>query len=166
MRYIEDKELKLLGNAIIGESRPNLQMLSISYLFRDKATVTDGKVITGRCIRVDDRNWALHKKDVLIEIARDIWEEMDARFQKALMDHELGHIGLEFDEDKTIKMEETTGRIKVRIRRHDIEEFSDVLERHGAYHKALREFLAAYARRIEAQKKNQPAPVAEVKDLE
>jgi len=166
MKFTQDKELKNLADAIIEEHRPNLRMLSICFLFRDVATVTDGKTIVGRCVRVDDRNWSVHKKDVIIEIGKDIWDEASPDFQKAIMDHELGHIGLELDEDGTVVMDEKTLRIKIRLHRHDIEEFEDVLARHGAYHKDLRSFLNTWAQRQMDKKKKAPVVVSESEELE
>jgi len=142
MRYEVDDDLHVLADRIIKKDRNELECLKIAYMFREEAAVTAGKVIVGRCIRVDDRNWALHSYDVLIEIARDVWAEAIEDYRNAVMDHELGHIGGAeggaFDQDNK-------GRWKIYIKYHDIEEFTEVLERHGAYHQDLRKFLDAFA---------------------
>lgn len=156
-RYIEDRELLDLGKSLIDKHYPNLKILNIAYVFREEASVSNGKVIAGQCTKVDPRNWTLHKKDVIIEIAKDVWAEALPTFQEALMDHELSHVGIDMNEDGTPKMDELTNRVMVRIKPHDIEEFDAVLERHGPYHKDLRQFLDAFVKHKEEQKKRKSA---------
>ena len=142
--YQTDSELAKIGAAVIKKYRPELKDLAIAYMFRDEAAVSSGKLIAGRCIRVDDRNRTLHEHDIIIEIAKDVWSQAEDRFKEALMDHELGHIGIRYDEDGTTPLEDDYGRIRTFLHHHDIEEFDDVLERHGAYHADLRKFLKKF----------------------
>lgn len=150
-RYEESVNLKNLGEALIEKHHPGLAHIKIAYEFRDEATISNGKVIAGRCIRVDDRNLILHDNDVIIEIAKDVWSEATDNFQTAIMDHELSHIGIRFEEDGEPARDPKSNRIKIYLEHHDIEEFADVLERYGDYHVALRDFLKAFER----NKKNQ-----------
>lgn len=162
--YKTDKGLETLANQIIKDHRPNLGMLKIAYLFRDEAPVSDGKITCGMCYRADDRNRAVHGLDFIIEISKDIWDEATDQFKIALMDHELGHVGIRMQEDGTLEMDEKTLRIKTFVKKHDIEEFEEILERHGAYHKSLREFLAAFARHKTASKKKGKADAGDPTD--
>lgn len=143
--YEGSKELEDLANGIIMLHQRHLLGVQVSYMFRPLAAISNGKVIAGMCIRVDDRNWSIHKNDFLIEIAKDVWEAAPTdEFRLALMDHELSHAGVRRDEDDQFIKDPISGRIRTYIRRHDIEEFEEVLERHGAYHKDLRSFLEAF----------------------
>jgi len=146
-RYEESGNLKTLANVLVGKHHPALKSLKIAYEFREEAAVSNGKVIAGKCIRVDDRNWILHGYDIIIEIARDVWDEATSQFQIAVLDHELTHIGVRIEETGEEQRDPKTDRIKTFIRLHDIEEFSSVLERYGEYHADLRAFLEAFARR-------------------
>ena len=153
--YKVNPDLKVRADRIIDKHRPNLKILSICYMFREEAAISDGKVIAGMCIRVDDRHHAIHRHDFLIEIAKDVWDEAPSEeFKDALLDHELGHCGIRFDEDDTPMSDERTGRWKTYIHKHDVEEFEDVLQRHGAYHEALRSFLRSYAQKVIDAKKS------------
>jgi hypothetical protein len=147
------KEVEDLAKQIIAQNRSNLSILKFTYVFRPEAAVTDGHVIAGMCVKVDDRNWSIHKSDFIIEIAKDVWEEASDEFKLAIVDHELGHAGIHMDEEGQPKMDERSGRIRTFCRRHDIEEFEDVLERHGLYHKGLRDFMSAFAVRKEREKR-------------
>lgn len=151
--YVQDQSLKNLAEGIIKVHRPKLALLKICYVFRDEAIISDGHVISGMCTRVDDRNWTIHNFDFVIEIAKDLWDQATDDFKHALMDHELGHVGIVFDEDGAYIRDEVSGRIKTRCRKHDIEEFEEIMERHGTYHKALRDFISAFGRFRELQKK-------------
>lgn len=162
--YTLDKTLEDLATDIIKTDRPYLGVVKITYMFRPEAAMSDGKVTAGMCIRVDDRNWAVHKHDFIIEIAYDVWTEATPEFRRALMDHELGHVGIRFEEDGHAKEDEKTGRIRTYCKHHDIEEFEDVLERHGPYHKSLRSFLIAFAKHKINKKKE--AEAAQKRDQE
>lgn len=151
--YTLDASLQEVASKVIQVDRRHLQIMKIAYMFRPEAPVSDGKATAGMCIRLDDRNYTIHGYDFVIEIAKDIWEEADEKFRLALMDHELGHIGIRYGEDGQPEMDEKSGRIKTYCKKHDIEEFEDVLERHGDYHPALRSFLRAFAKRKEDAKK-------------
>ena len=151
--YRTDKELEELAAQVIKEHRPGLAIVAICYMFREEAAISDDKVVAGMCVRVDDRNYTIHSFDIVIEIARDVWSEATDQFRVALIDHELGHVGVRYDEDGEPIRDANTDRLKTYLRRHDIEEFEDVLERYGAYHKGLRDFLDAFARNKVAAKK-------------
>lgn len=156
-RYRSDKELEVVAKPIQDAYHPNLKIVKIAFLFREEAAISDGRVVAGMAVKVDDRNWALHRVDAIVEIARDVWEEANEQFRNALIDHELSHIGIRFDESGTPVMDEMTNRVKVYVKHHDVEEFEAVLVRHGAYHKELRSFLQAFVARKEEQKKAKKA---------
>lgn len=146
--YTLDKGLEDLAKQIIQAHRPYLGHVKIAFMFRPEASVSDDKVVAGMCIRVDDRNRVIHDQDFIIEIAKDVWDDAPSiEFKTAIMDHELGHCGLRMSEDGDVIYDEKTNRPKTYLKKHDIEEFADVFERHGAYHANLREFMAAFARR-------------------
>lgn len=152
--YFPAPEVETIAKEIIQKHRPYLGHVKITYMFRPEGSVTDDKVIAGMCVRVDDRNRSVHDYDFIIEIAKDVWDEAPTEeFKTALVDHELGHAGIRMDEEGDVRYDEKTNRPKTYIKKHDIEEFEDVLDRHGAYHKALRNFLDAFARN-KARKKS------------
>jgi len=152
-RYNVDEELEKLAQPIIQAHHPDLKMLKIAYLFREEASISQDKVVAGMACKPSPRDYALHKVDAIVEIAKDVWEEASPQFRQALMDHELSHIRVVMDADTgTPKMDEATNKIMVRIAHHDIEEFEGVLQRHGDYHKNLRSFLEAWPARKEEQK--------------
>lgn len=144
--YHKATEVRDVAEAIIKQDRTYLNDTKIYYLFRPEAAISDNHAVAGMAVRVDDRNRTIHDYDFIVEIAKDIWESLDATFRKALVDHELGHIGLRKDKEGNVIFCTDTGRPRTFSKKHDLEEFSEVLERHGAYHERIRDFLDAYAR--------------------
>lgn len=59
-----------------------------------------------------------------------------------MIDHELCHCEVALDANGETKLDEQ-GRTCYRIRKHDIEEFKDVVSRHGVYTRELEEFARA-----------------------
>lgn len=134
-----------IARSIIEQYRPELTDLKICYMWRPEAmSMGEGRVVAGQCIHVDDRNWAIHGYDFIILFALDVWNRAEKGWHEAIVDHELAHCGIRTDEDGEVIADEDSGRTKTYCRHHDIEEFGEVLERHGAYHSDLRKFLAAW----------------------
>lgn len=149
-QYIPAPEVQEIAKDIISKHRPELKPLKISYMFRPEAAISNGIVTVGMCIRPDDRNYLMHQHDFIVEIAKDVWDDATTDFRIALVDHELGHCGIRMDGDEPEV--DPSGRLKTFTRKHEIEEFADVLERHGAYHSKLREFIAAHAKNASSKK--------------
>lgn len=65
---------------------------------------------------------------------------VDAMFAKnatdadfcALIEHELYHVGFELDENGDMYLSPSTGKPKLKMRGHDVEEFHGVVQRYGA----------------------------------
>lgn len=93
-------------------------------------------------VKVDDRNHIYSGKDVIIEVARDIWDRLDDDLREVLVSHELCHIGVELD-DKGATVLTPNGRPKVFLKHHDVEEFSAVIENFGDTYKEFRKVVEA-----------------------
>lgn len=70
----------------------------------------------------------------VIEIAKDVWDEIPPAQREALVDHELSHCGLKTDKQ---------GNVNLTMLRHEVEEFSGVLRRHGMWKSDIARFLAS-----------------------
>ena len=151
--FTESQELQDLGKHLIEQNFPTLGILKIGFLFRDKSRKIQGRLVPGDARKSSDRDWSLHSKDFVIEVAEDVWQEATNEFRLAIMDHLLARVGIDFNEDGTVRMDETTGRIKTYNRKPDITEFTEVIQRHGAYYPELREFLDTFLARQESKDK-------------
>jgi hypothetical protein len=95
----------------------------------------DGKVILGMAKVCGAFEKQLHGFDLEILLNYDFWHHPDTRDEqrKALMDHELSHPRPIMDEDLAIPKVDENGRTCYYLRKHDIEDFADVVRRNGIW---------------------------------
>ena len=105
---------------------------------------TDGRLRLGQTKKGSDLDRAMHKYDFVLLVNHEAWNQgnLDDNQKLALIDHELCHCEVSNDTNGEPKTDEE-GRIVYRIRKHDIEEFEDVVSRHGLYTHELEEFAQA-----------------------
>jgi hypothetical protein len=171
---VNTTELRTLADELI-KSEPDLAkvaMLKLDFLFRPEATLSAGRLIHGMCIRCDDRQWALHKTDFIIEIAKDVWDAAPDEYHRALMHHELSHIGFHIDKESGNPAIADSGRVRTFSAPHEIEEFEIILTRYGPQHQALRRFVANFQAQLLAVKtakpkeETKPAPAAKAPETQ
>lgn len=117
---------------------PHLSRASIVGLGRPKCVVKDGKEILAKLKVAEAMEKVLWDEDSLgadyiVVVGLNRWEDMNETTRLALIDHELMHAGGESEPESG----------KWLLREHDIEEFTDIIERHGAWRRDLGRFIAA-----------------------
>lgn len=127
---------------LIKENHPHLTDAKIALFWQHGwAEDADGKLVLGRASKANDLNRALHEHDFAIELNHEVFNSSNWTIEqaRALIDHELTHCEVKRDSDGAIVTDEQ-GRTVYRIRKHDIEEFRDVVARHGLYKGDLEKF--------------------------
>jgi DNA segregation ATPase FtsK/SpoIIIE-like protein len=109
-----------LAEDLISRFHPALEEARIAFVFQDEATETDGRIILGTTSKISPKLQPFMEFDFLIVIAEDQWVRMPSNAREALIDHELCHCG--GDSLKGCK-----------AHNHDIEEFYEVIQRHGVW---------------------------------
>ena len=101
----------------------------------------DGHLVLGKCVKVSDLHRELQDYDFIILLNQEVWmdEEFTQEMKSALVDHELCHAARAFDSEGD-EMRDERGRAVWRTRKHDIEEFQEIVKRHGCYKKDLERF--------------------------
>lgn len=104
----------------------------------------DGHMLLGQCMLVSDLQKEFVPYDFIIILNREAWEhpEFDDKKRMALLDHELCHATEKLDNDAEPIMDER-GRRVWRTRKHDIEEFREIVRRHGMWKQDLELFAKA-----------------------
>ncbi len=102
----------------------------------------DGKMVLGKAKKTSDLEREFKEYDAVVFLNSDTWDTLTEAQWLALIDHELCHLTVDKDENGKPK-EDENGRPCVRLRRHDLEEFRDVVRRHGMYLDDIREFVMA-----------------------
>lgn len=151
-KWREAPEVREIAERLIPDYHRRIQLWAdeIRYVFRDEAQKSKGRLVYGKssiisglsayCVNnvagADNDYGQAGPTDLfVIEIAEDVWERLDERQRTALVDHELCHLDVEFDE--------STGELSRKIRAHDVEEFTEIAQRYGTWEPRLAEFKLA-----------------------
>jgi hypothetical protein len=103
----------------------------------------DGQVTLGKCKKASDLDREFAPYDFVIILRKEFFEEKAVKDEQrlAVLDHELTHADIRRDASGE-PMEDERGRKLYRMRKHDIEEFSSVVARHGTYKRDIEHFYA------------------------
>jgi len=109
----------------------------------------DGHVTLGACLKVSDLQREVEEVnayDFVLILRRESWEDpcFDDWRRRAVLDHQLCHCAVKLDVNGEPVVDECS-RIVYRLKKHNIEDFSEVVERHGCYTSEHEEF----ARRLD-----------------
>lgn len=113
----------------------------------------DGRMTLGMCRRASDLDRQLHDYDFIILLNRGFWTALSVTNEQrdALLDHELCHAAVRIDKETGDPARDEKGRILYRIRKHDLEEFACIAERHGVWKKDLEFFARSLARNVQGR---------------
>lgn len=164
VEFFEAPEAQRIVDALIPKHHAHLLDVPVLCVMRDKAAKSGGKVTWGKARKVDgltaflardpaDANYP--REFFILEFARDVWATLSDVQKRALVDHELCHCSIEIDDE---------GELHLGMRPHDIEEFAEIVDRHGLWRDDLKIFakpiLDAYG--IDGS----PLPVTDSRDAE
>lgn len=150
--YGEAEQVKEIADQLIPHYHPEIASARIGYVSVDKASKKNGKPVLGKARKVSGVWEHLVELDFLIEVAQDQWNPATNRQRHALVDHLL--------ECCTGVEDEKTGEMKWTMRSPDVNEFTAILQRHGAWHEELEGLVQV------AQQLNLDARIQEVEDDE
>lgn len=110
---------------------PDLMGAHIAWLFKEKASKSDGRPIVGKPYRVPAKYGPLMEVnssgekgyDFIIEIGADVWTELRNDQKEAWVDYLLEQC---YGEEN-----ESTGEMKWKIRKPEVQAFPVILSRHG-----------------------------------
>jgi hypothetical protein len=107
----------------------------------------DGRFTLGKCKKATELDRELAPYDFVILLNRDFWQNPNVTDTQraALLDHELMHAAVAYDENGEPKMDERNRNV-FRIRKHDLEEFADIASRYGCWKRDLEDFAQALVR--------------------
>lgn len=139
--YWRDSTLDHLAEEVRQKWHEHLHDAVMSYLLTKKPMNRGGKAIAGKAKLSKGLIYFYSKSDFIIIVSAEFWDRADVSQRRALLDHELKHCAFEEDEK--------SGEVTWLLRGHDIEEFTDVVDRHGLWHDGLKTFGQAVGRQLE-----------------
>jgi hypothetical protein len=109
----------------------------------------DGHVRLGQMKKAGDLDRELHDYDAVILLRRAFWHDdrVTAAQKRALLDHELCHLRVKTDKDGILERDES-GRVVYRVRKHDLEEFNEIVKRHGMWKADIEAFVRALPKQL------------------
>lgn len=121
-RYtIDDGSIKVVLDKVITQYYSDLLNTKFKLVFDMKEIPTK----LGSIRRVSEREKCSGiDADLMLIVAGVWWNKTENASKEALIDHELAHVEYVIKED---------GSKQYKMRKHDIEEFLSVVERHGAW---------------------------------
>ena len=124
----------------------------------------DGRCTLGKCKRASDLDRELAPYDFVVMLRHEWFEsaEVTDAQREALIDHELSHAEVTLDDNGEPKRD-TKDRVVYRVRKHDLEEFSEVVRRHGLWKRDIEDFAAALERARQTKGKT-PEELAALRD--
>ena len=141
--YTRAPEVALIAKQLIEDvpEHQDLDAAHIEYVWRDQHAKEKGRAVLGKARKVSGLNgYLINGGDLfVIEIAEDTWKQLDEKQRIALVDHELCHLRVDFDDD---------GEPKLSLRGHDLEEFAGIVERHGLWASDVAAFGSAVAEQL------------------
>lgn len=136
--YRRAEEVAALAWELVQDHHPHLEEnVRIEFVWRDEAAVSKGRTKLATARKISGLNAFLGRPDpdadvyddfFVMEVAEDMWLLMNAAQRRALVDHELCHMVL--DE-----------KGKIALKAHDVEEFIDVIQRHGLWKRDVAELV-------------------------
>jgi len=140
--YDNADAVETIAKTIIPTYHPELATARIRYVYVDKAGMKGGKPVNGKVRKISGVLEFLLDADFVVEIPLDRWNEMTVEQRQALVDHLLERCFGEEDE------EDAGAEMKWSLREPDVQEFSSILRRHGAWNDDLAGF-ASVAKEID-----------------
>lgn len=156
MPKTKDKKAKAVNYSLISSDEPPYEIVQRlvekhhQHLIDAKIAIAwrygikddkDGRLVLGQARKATDLSRELVDYDFIILLNYQVYtsrEFSDAQ-REALLDHELCHCQIALDKDEE-PIEDDKGRRVYRMRKHDIEEFREIVQRHGLYKNDLEEF--------------------------
>lgn len=130
----KNPEIYRLLDRLIQENHPALfeSEAKIVLVFQEFNPDKFGRLVWGKCQKATKLLAALTDYAFAISLNAEVWGRITEKQREALLDHELCHANAEEDDD---------GGWKFSLRRHDLEEFQAIVERHGLWRGDVEDFI-------------------------
>ena len=126
-------DIQRMAEGLIANYHPEVSTARIRYIFISEAPSKGGQKLYGKVQKVSGfMEWAL-ELDFIVQISADLWNEAQEHERSAILDHLL--------ERCTAEESEKDGSMIWKIREPDVQEFSSILDRHGAWNNSLAGFV-------------------------
>ncbi|MGE5590975.1 MAG: putative metallopeptidase [Bacillota bacterium] len=145
-KFLESPEAQEIAERLISQYHEHLLEAKIAYAKRYGTWTSKGQTVLGRAVKVSERDKLFHGYDFLVIVNADEWLRLTPEQRVALVDHELCHCQRAVNADGDY-VETKDGKPVWTIAGHPVEEFPEIVDRHGAWDANLK-LLAKKLKRI------------------
>lgn len=132
--FREAPDVEAVAQRLIAAHHPHLAKAHIGYLLRSGGWLAKGREVWGQAHKVSGKEAFLTGLDFVIVINAGVWAALNDPQRAALVDHELAHCrGGEI----------VRGKRQWYLCGHDVEDFADIIRRHGLWRPDLAKFHVA-----------------------
>ena len=131
--FEEAKTVESIAGGLIPNYHAELVTARIMYCFSSDCWTKNGREVWGKVQKFSGFNEWVVEKDFVVMVALEKWDDLTEPQRTALVDHLLSSCTGEEDDD--------TGEYKWKVLDPEVQEFTDVLFRHGAWNESLRDFV-------------------------
>jgi hypothetical protein len=118
-----------IAQKLIPKHHPHLASARIEYMCRNIAAKRGGRPVAGNVYKMTGKWEYLTGKDLAVEVALEVWNDLEPHQRLALVDHLLTRIVGEESEEN--------GEMKYKIVLPEVQEFAEIAERHGQWNEGL-----------------------------
>ena len=122
-----------LGDEVRNKWHEDLEEAEIAYVFIPHAPTAGGRTRLGSAHKESAVHKLVSHADFIIVLSKDLWLLLDEAQRTALLDHEMCHCVPKLDDDGL--------RVGWELRKHDVEEFNEVIGRHGLWRQDVKTFI-------------------------
>lgn len=126
-----------LGTELIRKHHHELAEARIKYICRNYAAKSGDRKIPGNVYKMSGKFEHLVQCDFVIEVALEVWNDLQPQQRRALIDHFLTRCVCEEDEK--------SGDRKYKLQKPPVQEFPEVAERNGQWNDSLIEMAKCLA---------------------
>lgn len=128
-------EVEAIAKDLIEQHHGHLIEAKVAYLFREGTWVSKGRDVLAKPCKVSDRDRFLSGYDFVIVVNSETWGYLTPEQRVALLDHELCHC--------VRQGEQRDGSPIWGLAGHDVEDFAQVVKRHGLWQNDLKLLVRA-----------------------
>jgi hypothetical protein len=127
--FADSEAVEEIARKLIPKHHPHLGTARMKYICRNIAAKRGGRAVPGNVYKMTGKWEYLVGCDFVVEVALEVWNDLEPHQRLALVDHLLTRcMGEESEEN---------GEMKWKIVLPEVQEFAEIAERHGQWHEGL-----------------------------
>ena len=142
--FYESEDVKKVADELISAHKKDLSVCHIRYYLTDVISYKNQKAVLGLVRKISGFTKEGFQCDFAMIIPTAVWDSFNPVQRKALVHHELCHIGPKLKKQKDgsfQQQQDKEGNLTWQTNGHDLEEFSEIINTYGPWQEDIKEFM-------------------------